>query len=121
MVLISGVFGQILLLLHVLLIRLLLLLVLHYLLVDSLQLQLRLVHRILLHCLQALDSGGFFSHASLHLHKVLSDTARVVWGGDGGAEGMIRSTSCCGGEEGGSTYLLLVGVMRLCVTIVDGS
>ena len=36
MVLVSGVFGQILLLLHVLLIRLLLLLVLHYLLVDSL-------------------------------------------------------------------------------------
>jgi hypothetical protein len=61
---------------------------------------------------EALDARGFFSHASLHLHEMLGDTARVVWGGDGGAEGVIRSTSCCGGEEGGSTYLLLVGVMQ---------
>lgn len=44
MILVPSMFGQILLLLHVLLIGLLLLLVLDYLLMDSLQLQLRLVH-----------------------------------------------------------------------------
>lgn len=96
-----------------LLIGLLLLLILDYLLVDSLKLQLRLVHRVLLHCLQALHSSGFFSHASLHLHEVLSYTACVIWGRDSGAEGVIRSTSCCGGEEGGSTYFLVVGLMGL--------
>ena len=120
MILVPSMFGQILLLLHVLLIGLLLLLVLDYLLMDPLQLQLSLVHRVLLHCLQALDAGGFFSHASLHLHEMLGDTACVIWGGDGGAEGMIRSATCCGGEEGGPSYLLLVGVMGLCVAIVDG-
>ena len=119
MILVSSMLGQVFLLLHVLLVGLLLLLVLDYLMMDSLQLQLRLVHRVLLHCLQALDAGGFFSHARLHLHEMLGDTARVIWGGDGGAEGVIRSTTCCGGEEGGSTYLLLVGVMGLCVAIVD--
>jgi hypothetical protein len=44
MILVPSMFGQILLLLHVLLIGLLLLLVLDYLLMDPLQLQLRLVH-----------------------------------------------------------------------------
>lgn len=120
MILVSSMLGQVFLLLHVLLVGLLLLLVLDYLLMDSLQLQLRLVHRVLLHCLQALDAGGFFSHASLHLHEMLGDTARVIWGRDGGAEGVIGSPTCCGGEEGGSAYLLLVGVMGLSVAIVNG-
>ena len=56
---------------------------------DPLQLLLCLVHRVLLHCLQAVHTGGLVSHASLHLHEMLGDTARVLWGGDGGAEGVI--------------------------------
>ncbi len=119
MVLVPCMFGHIFLLLRVFLIRLLLSLILHYLLVDSLQLQLRLVHRVLLHCLQAVHTGGFFSHASLHLHEMLGYTARVLWGGNGGPEGVIRSSRSCRGEEGSSTYLLLVGVMGIGISIVD--
>jgi hypothetical protein len=87
----GGAFGVVLLLLvlldlllflHVLLVRRLLLLLLRYPLMNSLQLLLCLLHRVLLYLLQSLHTVRFFRNTRLHLHQSLSDPASILRRGE---------------------------------------
>ena len=119
MILLSGMLSYLLLLLQMFLICGLLLLVFRDPLMYPLQLQLRLMHRVLLHLLQPVDPRRLLRDPILHLHELLGDASRIIRGGDRRAEGAV--CLCRGREEGRLTYLFLSGVVGVGFIIRLGS